>query len=260
MFAEPDHPVAGQQIAVGELVERRIFVRHVGGRIDRRLHHHRHRGGRIAQRHRHHDRQIAARTVAGQDQRRRGAPQFRRRGRDPARRRLAIVGRGRPCGLRRQPIVDRHHRQVQLARHFRGEAGVGVDIADHEPAAVIEDHHRAGRTRLARIEQPRGDRHAVRAGDRQVADHRQLADRRIGHVLHRQIHRARFRRSLFVHLRPGHAVQIIQETAHVGADEGTGGSGVGGRAFDGGIGHAALLSSRRSDEVARIALQPILAR
>ena len=189
---------------------------------------HRHLGGRVAQRHRGDDRQVAARAVAGEDQRRDRAAQLRRAARHPARRRFAIVGRGGPFGFGREAVIDRDHRQIEHARHLRGEAGMAVEVADHEPAAMEEHHRRPRLAAGARVEQPRRDV-AGRSRDIEVEHRAELADRRVGDILHHHVHRARRRRLELVHLRPRHAGQIIEESAGVGADEG--------------LGHAAILSS-----------------
>src|SRR3546814_12802976 len=72
----------------------------------------------------------------------------------PARRRLAIVGCGGPAALGCEPVMNRDHRQIEHPCHLGAQRRVGVEVAEHEPAAVEEYHRRAGLTRFARIEKP----------------------------------------------------------------------------------------------------------
>ena len=140
-----------------------------------------------------------------------------------------------------QPIVDGDDRHVEHPRHLGAEARMRLDIADHEAATVVEDQHRPRLTRVARVEQPRGNG-AAGSGDRQIADHRQFAHRQIGDILHRREHLPRRLGRHLVRARPRHRVQIVQESAHVRPDVG---SGVGGSRVGGRFGHSALSGGHR---------------
>jgi hypothetical protein len=121
--------------------------------------------------------------------------------------------------LWREPVFHRHHRDVELARYFGAEGLVRVDVAEHEAAAVEEDHHRTRFPALARVEQAERDISGG-AGGAELAVHRQLADRSVGHVPRGVHHAAAFAGAYLVAFGAGKRVQIIEEAADVGPDIG----------------------------------------
>ncbi len=66
---------------------------------------------------------------------------------DPVRDRIDIVDGGRPRRFRRQPVVDRHHDRADAIGHRATQVVVGVQVAEHEAAAMGEhdDRQRTGR-------------------------------------------------------------------------------------------------------------------
>src|SRR3546814_10209280 len=70
--------------------------------------------------------------------------------------------------------MNRDHRQIEHPCHLGAQRRVGVEVAEHEPAAVEEYHRRAGLTRFARIEKPQRDR-AGGAVHLEIFDARQVA-------------------------------------------------------------------------------------
>ena len=119
----------------------------------------------------------------------------------------------------RQPIVDGENRHVQLPRHLGAEGRVRVEVAEHEAAAMEEEEERTGPAFLPRIVEAQGNL-AARAGAGEIADDRKLADRRIRDVARRQHHHPRLVGADLMASRPGQGVQIVEEQAHVGTDEG----------------------------------------
>src|SRR5690606_14310041 len=95
--------------------------------------------------------QVAAGAVAGDDETGELPSQFRRAGGDPARRRLAVVGRGGEGVLGGEAVIDRDHRQIELMGDFGAERMIDLEIADREPAAVDEHDARAGIARFLRV-------------------------------------------------------------------------------------------------------------
>jgi hypothetical protein len=80
--------------------------------------------------------------------------------------------------LGREPVLDRNDRQVQPPRHLCGQAGMGVDAAQNETAAVEEDDHGPGIAAGAWIVEPQLDL-AGRPGHRHVAHFAKLARRQV---------------------------------------------------------------------------------
>ena len=58
-----------------------------------------------------------------------------------------VVDRRREPVLGREPVVDAEHADARLAREEPAEVVVGLEIADHEPAAVVVDEQRTRRPR-----------------------------------------------------------------------------------------------------------------
>ena len=61
---------------------------------------------------------------------------------DPLHRRKRIVERGGEFVFGREAIIDRDHAQTTLVRELAAQTVMGIEIADHEPAAVEIDQHR----------------------------------------------------------------------------------------------------------------------
>ena len=76
----------------------------------------------------------------------------------PAQRGVDVVGRGREPVLGRPPVVDGEHRRAGPVGEPAGLAVVGVDVAEHE-AAAVQEHARAPRPRTVGDVEPAG--HAV---------------------------------------------------------------------------------------------------
>ena len=70
-----------------------------------------------------------------------------------------------------QPVRDRQHADVGLAREMARRGVVRVEIADHPPATVVVDDERAAHAVVERDVQPGGDRPG-RSGEDAVLDAR----------------------------------------------------------------------------------------
>src|SRR6516225_2708651 len=103
---EPLHVIAGEKISISELGIGRIFRCHVSSGIEQQMCNHRNLGGTVAQRHCSDGSEIAPSTIANEDKRRHHSTQLDRTFRDPACRRLAVLGCCWPWRLWRQSIVD----------------------------------------------------------------------------------------------------------------------------------------------------------
>jgi hypothetical protein len=120
--------------------------------------------------------------------------------------------------LGRKPVVDGDDGYVGEPRELGAEGLVSIEVAEHETAAVEEDHERAGIPLRSGVVEP--DRNVARrpwAGE--VADHRQFAHRRIGDMAGCVHHGARLGRPHLVAARPRKSVQIVEKQADVRPDE-----------------------------------------
>ncbi len=93
---------------------------------------------------------------------------------------------------------------------------MGVDVADHEAAAMEEQYHRTRLAPFAWVEAPRGDRPS-RAVDRERLVKPERPDRRIGQVARGAHHLAGGLGTQFLLGRAGETVVIAEEARHVGA-------------------------------------------
>ena len=211
---EPAHHRGGEEEAVAERPEALVVRQRSGDRVDRHLRQDRDGGGLGAQRRGDDDRQVAAGAVAHRHEAGDLEAQFGGAAGDPPRGRLAIVGRGGEGVLGREAVIDRDHRQPGLGGDLAAEAGVGIEVADDEPAAV-EEHDRRPRAALGlRVEQPQRDRpRPARAGE--IADDRQLTRRSVGELAHGARRGARLVERQFVDLRPVLRLQEVEKGAHV---------------------------------------------
>ncbi len=116
----------------------------------------------------------------------------------------------------RQPVVDREHRQVEFARHLGAERLVGVEIAEHEAAAMAEQHERPRLALRPRVVEPEPD---LPAGPGQERS-RIRASSPVGasatwrEAMH---HPARLDRPDLIGLRARQGVQPVEKLPHVGA-------------------------------------------
>ncbi len=135
----------------------------------------RHRVLALARQQRHHGGDVAARAVAAHGDAVRVRAQLLRVLERPAQRRLAVLDRRRERVLGRQPVVDRQHVRAPVAAQQPAGGVVGVEVADHEAAAVVVDDQRVRAAGLRR--------HVVAGLDRAFgAVHLEVA-----HLLHRDL-------------------------------------------------------------------------
>ena len=136
----------------------------VGDRVDQHLEQDP-RPVAIAGQQRHHRGQVAARAVAADRDARRIEPEARGVGRHPQQSRVGVLDRRRVLELGREPVVHRRDRAAGRVDDGPADAVVGVEVADHPAAAVVEDQHRmradAGGLVHAHRDLAAGDRHAM---------------------------------------------------------------------------------------------------
>lgn len=138
---EPVDEVPGEEIPLGELAPRATLLARVGGGIDQHL-----EGGRLLA-------GVAAgladdccdgsaRRIAADRKARRVCAEGRRVVADMAEGRDAVVDRRGEGMFRRQAIIDGDHQAAALVGEPATGRIVGIEVADHEAAAVIVDQRR----------------------------------------------------------------------------------------------------------------------
>ena len=143
---EPIDVALSQHETVGEQGLRPGLCGEVGPRIDQPLQH-RHGpsgpGGPVVARQLRYDcRQVAAGAVAADGDLAGDRPEIAGVFVGPPKRRIGVVDRGGCRVLRRQPVIDRQHVHVGVAAGQPAQRIVGVQVADHPAAAVVEDQQR----------------------------------------------------------------------------------------------------------------------
>jgi hypothetical protein len=119
---------------------------------------------------------------------------------------------GREAVLRRQPVVERHHRGAAAQRELAAQAVVGLESADREAAAVQVEQH--GGDRAVRRVQARAQRVAVARLESQRLDTRQRRARQVQHLGAGEVGGARLQRREPVVGRVSGALDALQDAAH----------------------------------------------
>jgi hypothetical protein len=178
----PDHPVAGNDVAVLHLAVGRRAEREVGGGVDEHL-----TGGHGQARPRrelgHHRREIAAGGVAAHCHARRVHTQLAAVLADPSIGGETVLHRGGELGLRRQAIVDGHHDDPGAVGDARAEAVMRLEIALH-PAAAVEVHQGGARAAAGHRVVDAGGDGARGARDLHVLDAREGGGRLVHQADH----------------------------------------------------------------------------
>ncbi|MGF6856185.1 hypothetical protein OKW29_005096 [Paraburkholderia sp. CI3] len=178
VLEEPLDRVARQQEAVGEARVRVGLLMAGRARINQQLQRE-HEAG-VAREHRANRRECAARAIAAHREPRAVDAEFGRVRVQPAEGVEGIVDSGRKLVLGREPVIDRQHRALAVAREHPAQRIVRIDAANRKAAAVVvhERRQRLGPARLDRTVQARADRRAVARRHAQIFDgeHRRARD------------------------------------------------------------------------------------
>jgi len=218
MAVEPVHQRSGEEIALDIIRPAALRRDRAGDRIDQPQRRDRHRRRFIARVDPREQSQIGPRAVPDQHQPRRFPTDLRRIRRQPPRRGDRVVRPGGEGMFGRQPVIDRHDRQIEHPRQVRAQWRMAVDIADHEPAAV-EEHHQIARPTLASdVEQPRIDL-AQRPRNREIPHQPKLALVNLHQRPRRLAPGPRLRRIERMHRRPRRVLDHLEQGGDIGADE-----------------------------------------